>query len=432
MKSIEIRNLDDSLNPMKVGDFTLPIEIANNDIRINAETEFTKDVTTNSDINLIGDSSDIVFNKNVRLEARSTDNHLSLFADQFMLNTTSYASGNSSQIRIASATDTDQTITFMEGATVQFGIGNDGSEATPTFKVVGVDGVMGTNDLLSITTDGDITNARDFESGRDVTVGRTLNMNDSRRINFGTGNDFIYGDSDAIYVARNNTQIMQFKDTDVMSDKPVAIKEQALSPLSADAGYGKFWVKNTTPCDLYFQTDAGDDIQITDGTSMAGGGGGTDTWSKTLGGYKVNNNSSSFYYFQSYPTYHVWTNADSSPTGLSFGHAIRGSFWTADKDGAVTNIRVHMYATDTGATDPLKFYCYKYTLSNGAGSASGSLIATTDAITPTASKIMVASKDFSSSNTFSEGDALLIAVKKDSTSGNQDQYFNVTVSGTYS
>jgi len=49
------------------------------------------------------------------------------------------------------------------------------------------------------------------------------------------------------------------------------IAEQA--DASADtAGYGQLWVKTATPNELYFTTDAGDDIQLTSGTSAAGGG----------------------------------------------------------------------------------------------------------------------------------------------------------------
>jgi hypothetical protein len=48
----------------------------------------------------------------------------------------------------------------------------------------------------------------------------------------------------------------------------VTLKEQA----SADgdtAAYGQLWVKTATPNELYFTTDAGNDIQITSGTSTA-------------------------------------------------------------------------------------------------------------------------------------------------------------------
>jgi hypothetical protein len=51
------------------------------------------------------------------------------------------------------------------------------------------------------------------------------------------------------------------------------IKEASAAPADT-AAYGQLWVKDEAPCELYFTTDAGDDIQLTDGTSAAGGGGG--------------------------------------------------------------------------------------------------------------------------------------------------------------
>ena len=54
----------------------------------------------------------------------------------------------------------------------------------------------------------------------------------------------------------------------------VTLKEQANAEADT-AAYGQLWVKTATPNQLYFTTDAGDDIQLTSGTSIAGGGGGT-------------------------------------------------------------------------------------------------------------------------------------------------------------
>ncbi len=51
---------------------------------------------------------------------------------------------------------------------------------------------------------------------------------------------------------------------------PVTLKEQA----NADgdtAAYGQLWVKTATPNELYFTTDAGNDIQITSGTGIVSG-----------------------------------------------------------------------------------------------------------------------------------------------------------------
>jgi hypothetical protein len=51
----------------------------------------------------------------------------------------------------------------------------------------------------------------------------------------------------------------------------IALKEMANAPADT-AAFGQLWVKNTTPAELYFTTDAGNDIQLTSGTSAAGGG----------------------------------------------------------------------------------------------------------------------------------------------------------------
>ena len=52
----------------------------------------------------------------------------------------------------------------------------------------------------------------------------------------------------------------------------IALREMANAPADT-AAFGQLWVKNTTPTELYFTTDAGNDIQLTSNTSAAGGGG---------------------------------------------------------------------------------------------------------------------------------------------------------------
>ena len=69
---------------------------------------------------------------------------------------------------------------------------------------------------------------------------------------------------------------MSFFNGDIKSDEiqttsSIKIKEISSAPDDTDA-YGQLWVKTATPNELYFTTDVGDDIQITSGTSMAGGG----------------------------------------------------------------------------------------------------------------------------------------------------------------
>ena len=66
-------------------------------------------------------------------------------------------------------------------------------------------------------------------------------------------------------------------------DKPPRIKEQA-SADADQANFGQLWVKNDTPNNLYFTNDAGNDVQITNGASLAGGGGSSTTFRHIING----------------------------------------------------------------------------------------------------------------------------------------------------
>ena len=54
--------------------------------------------------------------------------------------------------------------------------------------------------------------------------------------------------------------------------------KEAASAATDKLGYGQLWVKNATPNELYFTNAEGADIQITSGSSIAGGGGATKHW----------------------------------------------------------------------------------------------------------------------------------------------------------
>lgn len=208
-----------------------------------------------------------------------------------------------------------------------------------------------------------------------------------------------------------------------------------LEQASADAdqaGYGQLWTKNATPNELYFTNDAGNDIQITSGSSMAGGGGsGTDTWETTVGGYKTNNNSSTYYYTQYYSGYHTWTRSDTTPTSID-DYAVYTSVFTAQKDGTLTSIKFMGRASDTGVTDPFKVYVYKAAPAHGDTTTTATLIGTSSTITPGGTlRNVVSTTAISSSNSFSAGDSLYVWYKKDSTSGSQDLYFQISISGEY-
>ena len=58
--------------------------------------------------------------------------------------------------------------------------------------------------------------------------------------------------------------------TDLTIDGTLTLKEQAEADGNT-AAYGQLWVNTATPCELYFTTDADNDIALTSGTAVAGG-----------------------------------------------------------------------------------------------------------------------------------------------------------------
>ena len=154
-------------------------------------------------------------------------------------------------------------------------------------------------------------------------------------------------------------------------------------------------------------------------------------WSYSTGGYKTNNNSTTFYYFPTYTGGNAWTNLDSSPTSITSSDCNSYSFYPKFA-GTLTEIHIVIRASDTGATDPVRFYVFKGNSAHNSTSTTLTQIGVTSATTPVALKQAVSNTSISSSNTFAADDKLWIMYKKESTSGNQDLYFSVTISGEYS
>ena len=99
--------------------------------------------------------------------------------------------------------------------------------------------------------------------------------------------DLITLASDVVSIAGEITSTGNIK-----TDSSIKLKEMANAP-SDTAAYGQLWVKTATPNELYFTTDAGNDIQITSGTSIASGGGSSAADDITAGDAAVNITTSS-------------------------------------------------------------------------------------------------------------------------------------------
>ena len=122
--------------------------------------------------------------------------------------------------------------------------GSDGTDYAPAASIFSrVNGTPGDNDMpteLVFATTSDGANA----------VTERMTINSSGNIGIGTTDP----------------------EAKLTVEGTIKLKEQADADADT-AAYGQLWVNTATPNELYFTTDAGDDIQITSGTSIAGGGG---------------------------------------------------------------------------------------------------------------------------------------------------------------
>lgn len=75
----------------------------------------------------------------------------------------------------------------------------------------------------------------------------------------------------------NPVSTLTFQPTGALMIRKSMFQQEQASADADQTAYGQIWVKNATPNELYFTNDAGNDIQITSGSSMAGGGG-TSYW----------------------------------------------------------------------------------------------------------------------------------------------------------
>ena len=157
----------------------------------------------------------------------------------------------------------------------------DGADATLTHD--GTTGLTIAATPISINSTGDLT-----LSGSDIILdasGADILFKDDGTLIGGLNHDgssnFVLSasvmDKDIVFKGSDNNSAVTALTLD-MSDagharlnSSVSLKEQA-SALADTAAYGQIWVKSDTPNDLYFTNDAGNDVQITDGSSLAATG----------------------------------------------------------------------------------------------------------------------------------------------------------------
>ena len=157
-------------------------------------------------------------------------------------------------------------------------------------------------------------------------------------------------------------------------------------------------------------------------------------WHHTFGGYKTNVNNTTGYYFQYRNGNDAWNNFDSSISSISQYDSYAG-FLIAPRDGTIENVKIIGYTSYStgggGSGNEFAFYFKKAASSSGASSVSLTDMFNTSDITPnaTSNRTFSHTEDFSSSNSFSEGDVLYCFIRKTATAGVTNFYFTLTISG---
>lgn len=140
-------------------------------------------------------------------------------------------------------------------------------------KTLSVDGDMHfqptATSTAHVTTAGSLkiqatNNIRIGDDGADsIRLGRTNSTACKIHLRSGTDNDVVVSNS-KVGIGTDSPK------TALTVEGAVTLKEQAAAETDT-AAYGQLWVKTATPNELYFTTDAGDDVQITSGTGLVSG-----------------------------------------------------------------------------------------------------------------------------------------------------------------
>ena len=211
MKTVEIEKLDQHLKPLQVDGVPTGLELSTESLRIssgeleikNLTSETAKvdgDLTIDGDIKMTSSSgTKITMYNDVYLEATSNEDYLNISAKNILLDGSNNYVNSDAGIFITADSGYDTKIVFMEGAGMNWSIGNDGGESTSTLSF-SAGATLGTDEKMSLDADG-------------------------------------------------NTK----------QEGSVVIKEKASAIADTDT-YGQIWVKNEDPEELCFTDGGGTDI----------------------------------------------------------------------------------------------------------------------------------------------------------------------------
>ena len=378
-KELKIDNvLDGNLRTLSIDGVTTPIELATDKLRFNEKTTFSKDLVIQGDLFIEGSTADINMTDGIEIETTTVAGHVTVRSNALSINSALYSgdgdsSDNEAALGLIPSSGMDAKVLFYDASTIRWTIGNDANDSN-NLKIDAGDTTVGADTKLTLNSSGDLT------TGRDITTGRSVVFDSGATTYIQESSDDIL----SIYVGGD--EMLKLDESGagngtMTSQGSLLIKER-LGAAADVAGQGQIWVKQATPNELYFTNDAGNDIQLTSGTSAAGGGG-------TSYHYKMHQ----FYASASTDVYVPFgaSTTEGSATGTTM---IDDTFWIAPFDGKL--VKAYLYARTGPDETDLKL---RINGTLGASVLSGGAVDADSGST-------VYSFTCDQNNTFSEGDVI--------------------------
>ena len=230
--------LENDLKPLKVGDKATKIELSDTETKISGKLT----VDSNAETNIKTTHGLNLWSTSGTLDIKSLDAGIEIEGTAVNVTSVTRDIGVNSERDIGLSTKRD---ILLEHDDTIFGLFDGGTSSAKSRMFLYEAGGSSTDDYFLINvTAGGATTLRTWDAGGAV-AHLTLEV---------------------------DGELNLIPETEIKSDAPLKIKEAA-NAVADTAAYGQLWVKTATPNELYFTTDAGDDIQLTSGTSTAGGGG---------------------------------------------------------------------------------------------------------------------------------------------------------------
>ena len=172
--------LDNNLTPIRVGDFTTPIEIATDKLRINEKTTFKKDLVIEGDLFIEGSTADIMMTGGTQIESTNVEGMITIVADSLAVSSVLYNNDSNAAVGVFAGTGYDAQLQLWDASSIKWTIGNDADD-NDDLKFDAATATTGGATKLTLEADGDLVTVGDVK----ITATKGLYFD-------GGGNTYIY------------------------------------------------------------------------------------------------------------------------------------------------------------------------------------------------------------------------------------------------